>query len=103
MNKDEFPEESKDQQFTLTLYPRSQTRFIILFENKNRLIIPRHEYIEFWYAGGKNTKQLQFIPKPKHSMFYLFDWDYDGIGIYVRIKQRFFPSYRHSFPRIRNL
>jgi len=95
---DVFPEESKDQQFTSILYPKRQTRFIILCENKNRLITPRHEFIEFWFAGGKNTKQLQFVPKPKHPMFYLFDWDYDGLEIYIRVKEKYFPSLQAFLP-----
>lgn len=93
-----FPEESKDQQFISILYPKSETRFIIICENKNRLIVPRHDYIEFWYAGGKNTKQFQFIPNPKHQIFYLFDWDYDGLEIYIHIKQKYFPTLKAFFP-----
>lgn len=93
-----FPEESKDQQFTSILYPKRKTRFIILCENKNRLIIPRHEFIEFWYAGGKNTKQLQFIPKPQHPIFYLFDWDFDGLNIYNDIKQKHLPTISAFIP-----
>ena len=86
---DEFAEENKDQQFTSILYPKTQTRFIILCENKNRLITPRHEFIEFWYAGGKNISQLQFIPKPLCPVFYLCDWDFEGLNTYVTIKQKY--------------
>jgi hypothetical protein len=93
-----FPEERKDQQYISILYPKQETRFIFLCENKNRLIIPRHEYIEFWYAGGKNTKQLQFIPKPKQPIYYLFDWDFDGFDIYIRIKKNYFPMLKAFIP-----
>jgi hypothetical protein len=93
-----FPEEIKDQQFISILYPKSETRFIVLCENKNRLIIQRHGFIEFWYAGGKNTKQLQFIPKPNHPIFYLFDWDFDGLNIYIEIKQKYFPTLTAFIP-----
>lgn len=86
---DLFPEEDKDQQYLSVLYPRNETRFIILCENKNRLKIHRHDYIEFWYSGGKNTQQLQFIPKPKFPIFYLFDWDFDGLYIYTDIKRKY--------------
>lgn len=89
LNINFFPEEDKDQQYLSVLYPKSETRFIILCENKNRLKIPRHNYIEFWYAGGKNTKQLQFIPKPKFPIFYLFDWDFEGLNIYTDIKRKY--------------
>lgn len=95
---DFFPEESKDQQFLSVLYPKNETRYIILCENKNRLIVPRHDFIEFWYAGGKNTKQLQFIPKPKFPIFYLFDWDFDGLNIYSNIKRKYFPTLSAFIP-----
>jgi len=87
-----FPEESKDQQFLSVLYPKGETRFIMLCENKNRLITQRHDFIEYWFAGGRNIKQLQFTPKPKHPIFYLFDWDFDGLNIYVNIKRKYFPT-----------
>lgn len=93
-----FPEESKDQQYISILYPKEGTQFIVLCENKNRLITPRQSHIEFWYAGGKNTKQLEFIPKPTQPIFYLFDWDYDGLEIYIRIKQKYFPAIKAFLP-----
>lgn len=93
-----FPEESKDQQFLSVLYPKNETRFIILCENKNRLIAQRHDFIEYWYAGGKNTKQLQFIPRPKLPFFYLFDWDFDGLNIYTQIKSKYFPTIKAFIP-----
>lgn len=93
-----FPEESKDQQFLSVLYPKNEARFIILCENKNRLITLRHEFIEYWYAGGKNIRQLQFIPKPKCPMLYLFDWDFDGLNIYTRIKRKYFPNINAFIP-----
>lgn len=96
---DSFPEEDKDQQFLSILYPKEQTRFIILCENRNRLVTTRYNFIEFWYAGGKNTKQLQFIPKPTCPIFYLFDWDYDGINIYTLIKKKYFPNISSIIPR----
>lgn len=93
-----FLEESKDQQFLSILYPKTETRFVILCENQNRLKIKRHEFIEFWYAGGKNTKQLQCIPKPKFPIFYLFDWDFDGLNIYTAIKRKYFPTIAAFIP-----
>ncbi len=95
---DEFVEDKKDQQFISVLYPKNKTRFIILCENINRLRAKRHTFIEFWYAGGKNTKQLQFIPKPKHPIFYLFDWDFDGLNIYIHIKQNYFQTLTAFIP-----
>ncbi len=93
-----FPEEIKDQQFISILYPKTKTRFIILCENKNRLITKRHEFIEYWYAGGKNIKQLEFIPEPQHPIFYLCDWDYDGLNIYIDIKRKYLPTLAAFIP-----
>lgn len=95
---DQFAEDSKDQQFISILYPKDETRFIILCENKNKLWRPRHNFIEFWYAGGRNTNQLQFIPKPKSPIFYLFDWDFSGLNIYIHIKQNYFSSLTAFIP-----
>lgn len=95
---DLFPEEIKDQQFTSILYPKGNTRFIILCENINRLIIKRHPFIEFWYAGGKNIKQLEFIPPPQHPIFYLFDWDFDGLNVYIDIKRKYLPTLSAFIP-----
>lgn len=95
---EQFPEEIKDQQFTSILYPNGRARFIILCENKNRLITPRHAFIEYWYAGGRNTKQLQFIPKPKLPVYYLFDWDFDGLNIYIDIKRKYFANLSAFIP-----
>lgn len=93
-----FIEDDKDQQFLRVLYPKNKTRFIILCENIDRLRKPRHEYIEFWYAGGRNTIQLQFIPKPTSPILYLFDWDFDGLNIYNHIKQNYFPTLTAFIP-----
>lgn len=98
LKKDEFAEDSKEQQFISILYPTEETRFIVLCENKNRLRSARHNSIEFWYAGGHNTNQLQFIPKPKRAIFYLFDWDFDGVNIYIHIKQNYFPTLTAFIP-----
>lgn len=95
---DYFPEESKEQQFLSILYPKNETRFIILCENKNRLIVPRYDFIEFWYVGGKNIKQLQFVPKPKLPIFYLCDWDFDGLNIYTEIKQKYLSTISAFIP-----
>jgi hypothetical protein len=95
---DEFPEDCKDQQFISILYPKRETRFIILCENKNRLRSSRHDFIEFWYAGGRNTSQLKFIPKPTFPIFYLFDWDFEGMSIYIHIKKNYFPNLTSFIP-----
>ena len=93
-----FPEEIKDQQFISILYPKEKTKCIILCENKNRLITKRHEFIEYWYAGGKNIKQLEFIPEPQHPIFYLCDWDFDGLSVYIDIKRKYLPMLTAFIP-----
>lgn len=93
-----FPEEIKDQQFISILYPKNKTKCIILCENKNRLITQRHEFIEYWYAGGKNIKQLEFIPEPQHPIFYLCDWDFEGLNIYIDIKRKYLPNLSAFIP-----
>jgi len=95
---DEFAEDSKDQQYVSILYPTGETRFVFLCENKNKLRGLRHPFIEFWYAGGHNTHQLQFIPKQTKPIFYLFDWDFDGVNIYNHIKQNYFPTLTAFIP-----
>ena len=88
----EFAEDDKDQQFISILYPKNETRFIILCENINRLKAKRHDFIEFWYAGGKNTNQLKYVPEPKYPIFYLCDWDFDGLNTYIHIKKNYFKT-----------
>lgn len=95
---DKFAEDGKDQQFISILYPKDETRFILLCENKNRLRGLRHPFIEFWYAGGRNTNQFLFISKPTKPIFYLFDWDFDGLNIYNHIKQKYFPTLTAFIP-----
>jgi len=84
-----FIEDDKDQQFLSVLYPKNFTRFIVLCENKDRLRNPRHEYIEFWYVGGNNINQIQFIPITTVPIFYLCDLDFDGLNIYNNIKKKY--------------
>ena len=97
LDKEEFDEDNKDQQYISILYPKNKTRYIILCENKNKLK-KRHDFIEFWYVGGNNTEQLQFVPAPKYPIFYLFDWDFDGLRIYINIKQNYFPTLNAFLP-----
>ena len=95
---DQFLEDSKDLQYLSILYPKKKTQYIILCENKNRLFIPRHDYIEFWFAGGKNVGQLKYVPIPTCPIYYLFDWDFDGIGIYLGIKSKYFNELKAFIP-----
>lgn len=94
-----FTEDDKDQQFLSVLYPQKSTQFIILCENKDRLRNPRHEFIEFWYVGGNNIKQIQFIPKTTIPIFYLCDLDFDGLNIYNNIKKNYLKSLEIFIPK----
>lgn len=91
-----FHEDEKDQQYISILYPSQISRAIILCENKNRLKIPRHKYVEFWYGGGRNVAQFAFSPRPTIPMFYLFDWDHHGVSIFSELRAKYFPQI-HAF------
>ncbi len=95
---DQFLEDCKDLQYLSILYPKKKTQYIILCENKNRLLIPRHDYIEFWFAGGKNINQLKYVPIPTCPIYYLFDWDFDGINIYLGIRTNCFTALKALIP-----
>lgn len=93
-----FIEDDKDQQFLSILYPKSDSRFIILCENKDRLKNPRHEFIQFWYVGGKNTSQIKFIPITSVPIFYLCDLDFDGLNTYKEIKDKYLQTLKLLVP-----
>jgi hypothetical protein len=60
---------------------------IILCENMYFLTlnIAQQNNVELWCAGGNNTKPFENLPKIDSPLFYLCDWDYDGLKIYERI------------------
>jgi len=62
-------------------------KFIIICENMYflTLTIARQNNVELWCAGGNNTKPFENIPKIDYPIYYLCDWDYDGLKIYERI------------------
>ena len=94
-----FIEDDKDQQFLSILFPKNATRFIFLCENNDRLRNPRHEYIEFWYVGGNNINQIQFIPLTTVPIFYLCDLDFDGLNIYNNIKKKYLRMLKLFIPK----
>jgi len=81
-----------DKQYLYVLHCKSQKpRAIILCENLHFLKLPvfAHEYdLELWYAGGNNIAKLNNVPEIKYPIFYLCDWDYAGLQIYERVKNR---------------
>ncbi len=82
-----------DQQYLWVLHAQNKKpRAIILCENDNVLKKPRLKDIEIWYAGGNNTAKLQFVSEPNLPIYYLCDWDSNGLEIYQRIKKEYFPT-----------
>jgi len=66
---------------------------IVLCENLDRLKNPwkaREANIELWYVGGNNIGIIDFIDSGKLSLpiYYCCDWDFDGLSIYSRIKDK---------------
>jgi len=89
-----------DQQFLYVLHCQSKTpKTILLCENDNLLRKPRVKDTELWFAGGKNTAKLAYVPTPQIPMYYLCDWDNEGIGIYQRIKREYFPNIQLIVPK----
>ncbi len=49
------------------------------------LNIAMQNNVELWCAGGNNTKPFKNISKIDHPIYYLCDWDYDGLKIYESV------------------
>ena len=85
---DYLAEDEHDQQYLTVLHCKSKKPLrILLCENKNLLTKKRFETTELWYSGGKNINKLKFVNIPDIPIYYLCDWDNDGIEIYYKIKQ----------------
>lgn len=66
---------------------------IILCENVAHLKNPwrvREHNIELWHVGGNNIGIIDFISPDKLSkpVYYSCDWDYHGLAIYSRLKEK---------------
>lgn len=65
-------------------------RLIILCENLYFLKMPekpRKNNIELWYAGGRNIEKLKYTQNRDLPIYYLCDWDHDGLDIYKSVKK----------------
>jgi hypothetical protein len=67
---------------------------IVLCENIAHLKNPwkaRKANLELWYVGGNNIGVIDFISsdKLKLPIYYSCDWDFHGLAIYSRIKEKF--------------
>jgi hypothetical protein len=90
---DTLPVDEHDQQFLHILHCKNKVpRIVILCENDNQLRKPRLEDVELWFAGGRNTAKLKYVPEPTVPFYYLCDWDNRGIEIFQDIKKHIFPS-----------
>jgi len=64
---------------------------IVLCENLHFLKMPdkvRKQHIELWYAGGRNIDKLIYAESRNLPIYYLCDWDYDGLDIYRSVKEK---------------
>lgn len=70
--------------------PCLNPKFIIICENMYflTLTIARQNNVELWCAGGNNIKPFENISKIDYPIYYLCDWDYDGLKIYESIASR---------------
>lgn len=90
---DDFPDQDpKNHQWRLTVDCQSPIA-IILCENIAHLKNPwksRNANLELWYVGGNNIGIIDFISpdKLKLPIYYSCDWDYHGLSIYSRIKEK---------------
>lgn len=82
--------DSRDFQYLYVLQCH-QPRLIVLCENLHFLKMPgisRENDIELWYAGGRNIEKLQYVDTRGLPVYYICDWDHDGLDIYRLVKER---------------
>lgn len=67
--------------------PCPSPKCIILCENFKflKLDIARACNVELWYTGGNNTAPIERLDKIDYPIYYLCDWDFDGLRIYERL------------------
>lgn len=68
-----------------------EPRSIVLCENLHFLKMPekpRKNRIELWYAGGRNIEKLKYIQHRDIPIFYIGDWDHDGLDIFRSVKEK---------------
>jgi hypothetical protein len=89
----EFPDKDpKNNQMRLVV-DCPDPKVIVLCENMNNLKMPwekRKHNIELWYVGGNNIGIIDEIPDKylELPLYYVCDWDYDGLRIYSAIKAK---------------
>lgn len=81
---DRFPENDNQGFYRV---PCPSPKCIILCENFKflKLDIARTYNVELWYTGGNNTAPIERLDKIDYPIYYLCDWDFDGLRIYERL------------------
>lgn len=82
--------DDRDHQYLYVLQCH-EPKVIVLCENLYFLKMPekpRKNQIELWYAGGRNIEKLQYTQRRHLPIYYLCDWDYDGLDIYCTVKEK---------------
>jgi len=86
-----FPgRDPKDQQYRFIVDCPNPEK-IVLCENIDFLLMPwvsRENNVELWYAGGNNIDKLNYLPEITLPIYYSCDWDYHGLKIFERIKEK---------------
>jgi hypothetical protein len=88
---DKFPKsDPKERQWRLVI-DCPQPNQILLCENLDALKMPEAAIAlntELWYVGGNNTRILKNLStdKLKLPIYYLCDWDYDGLRIFETVQ-----------------
>ena len=66
-------------------------KHIVLCENLYFLKMPdkaRKNHVELWYAGGRNIEKLIYTQSRDLPVYYICDWDHDGLDIYASVKEK---------------
>lgn len=80
----------KDKQY-LYVVPCKFAKAILLCENLYFLRVPervKQYHVELWFAGGYNIGMLENVDTRNLSVYYLCDWDYDGLRIFDLVKKK---------------
>ena len=82
--------DSRDFQYLYVLQCNN-AKAIVLCENLYFLKMPerpRKNGIELWYAGGRNIEKLNYANSRDLPIYYMCDWDHDGLDIYRAVRER---------------
>lgn len=88
LNIESFADD-RDFQYLYTLQCHDP-KLIVLCENLYFLKMPekaRKNNIELWYAGGRNIEKLIYSQNRNLPIYYMCDWDYDGLDIFKSVKK----------------